>query len=220
MKKIIDLTMKINESMLLYNAYWHTKVKITQLGKFGKENRETRKLIIGTHSGTHIDAPRHFIKNGNTIDKIPLNKICGKANLLDFSKFPEKTEISLDELKKKLGKTKLNKKVVIRYDWDKRSTKKNYFTHHPFLSPEACKWLVSKKIDLIALDAPQPDNPINTKGSIKDAENHKIFLGNGVLIAEYLINLSKIKNKVFELFICPLKINNGDGSPARCFARV
>lgn len=77
-----------------------------------------------------------------------------------------------------------------------------------------------KKIDLIALDAPQPDNPLNTRGSKRDAENHKIFLGNNVLIAEYLINLSKIKKKIFELFICPLKINKGDGSPARCFAKV
>lgn len=136
MKKIIDLTMNINENMLLYNASWHPKVKITQLGKFGKENRETRKLIIGTHSGTHIDAPRHFIKNGSTIDKISLDKICGKANLLDFSKFPEKTEINLNDLKKAIGNVKLTKKIVIRYDWEKRSKKNNYFTHHPYLSPK------------------------------------------------------------------------------------
>ena len=220
MKKIIDLTMQIREKMHLYKVSWHPRVQIKQLGKFGRENRETRKVVIGTHTGTHVDAPRHFIKRGQTIDNITLDKLCGKATLLDFSKFPEKTEISLKDLKKRIKNRKLRDKVVIRYDWDKRSTKKNYFTHHPYLSTEACKWLVKKGIKLIALDCPQPDNPINSRGSEKDAENHKIFLGNHVLIAEYLINLSKIKKNEFDLFICPLKIKEGDGSPARCFAVV
>ena len=86
MSKIIDLSMTIEERMITFGAYWHPKVKITQLGKFGRENRETRKITIGTHTGTHIDAPRHFIKNGKTVEKINLNWLCGEALLLDFSK--------------------------------------------------------------------------------------------------------------------------------------
>ena len=78
-------------------------------------------------------------------------------------------------------------------------------------------WL---KIKLIALDCPQPDNPKNSKGSPCDAENHKVFLGKNIIIVEYLINLRKIKKDYFNLFVCPLKIDNGDGSPARCFAIV
>jgi len=73
---------------------------------------------------------------------------------------------------------------------------------------------------LIGLDCPQPDNPLNSFGSKNDAENHKILLKNNIIILEYLINLKKIKKKKFELFVCPLKIKNGDGAPSRCFARI
>ena len=220
MKKIIDLSMNINEKMHTYNVHWHPKVKIKKLGSFKKVNRETRQITIGTHTGTHVDAPRHFIKKGKTIEHIPLSTLCGEAIILDFSKFPLKKEIQVEDLKKKLGKKKIKPRVVIRYDWELRSNKKNYFTDHPFLSKKACEWLVKKKIKLIALDCPQPDNPLNSKGSPCDAENHKVLLGKNIIIAEYLINLKKIKKKYFDLYICPLKIDQGDGSPARCFAVV
>ena len=127
MKKIIDLSMKINERMHLYNVHWHPKVKIKRLGSFKTVNRETRKITLGTHTGTHVDAPRHFINKGETIENISLDTLCGEAVILDFSKFPLKKEIQVSDLKKKLGKKKIKPRVVIRYDWDLRSNKKyNY----------------------------------------------------------------------------------------------
>ena len=66
-KKIIDLTMSLKEGMQTFPTHWHPFVEITQLGRHGIENRETRKLILGTHTGTHIDAPSHFISDGDTI---------------------------------------------------------------------------------------------------------------------------------------------------------
>ena len=220
MKKIIDLTMNINEKMHVYKVHWHPKVKIKQLGSFKNVDRETRQITLGTHTGTHVDAPRHFINRGKTIESIPLETLCGEAIILDFSKFTLKKEIQIEDLKRRLGKKRLKPRVVIRYDWDKRSNRNNYFKDHPYLSKKACQWLASKKIKLIALDCPQPDNPKNSKGSPCDAENHKVFLGKNIIIVEYLINLRKIKKDYFNLFVCPLKIDNGDGSPARCFAVV
>ncbi len=220
MSKIIDLSMTIEERMITFGAHWHPKVKITQLGKFGRENRETRKITIGTHTGTHIDAPRHFIKNGKTVEKICLNWLCGEALLLDFSKKKNKSPINVSDLRSKIGNKKAER-LVLRYDWDiKALGSKLYYSDHPYLTAEACKWIVAQKIKVLGLDAPQPDNPINGFGSKSDAENHKILLKNNVFIVEYLINLKKIKQKNFNFFVCPLKIKDGDGSPARCFAIV
>ena len=70
-EKIIDLTMNINEKMHVYKVHWHPKVKIKQLGSFKNVNRETRQITLGTHTGTHVDAPRHFINRGKTIESIP-----------------------------------------------------------------------------------------------------------------------------------------------------
>lgn len=220
MKKFIDLTMTIHDNLLTYKAPWHPKVKIEKLATFRERKRETSKITIGTHSGTHIDSPRHFIAKGKTIEKIHIEQLCGKAIILNFSKAPFKKKICIKDLKKKIGSSKLEKKLIIRYDWEIRSTRKNYFTHHPYLSKAACEWLVKKKIDLLGFDCPQPDNPLNSFGSKNDAENHKILLKNNIIIVEYLINLRKIKRKKFQLFVCPLKIKNGDGAPSRCFAEI
>ena len=73
--EFIDLSYNIEEGMLTFHTHWHPKVSIEQMGEIEKEGRESRKIIFGTHTGTHVDAPLHFIKNGNSIDKIPLEKL-------------------------------------------------------------------------------------------------------------------------------------------------
>ncbi len=218
-KIIIDLSMNIEEGMQTFKVYWHPTVKIEILAQHQKENRETRKLILGTHTGTHIDAPRHFIPKGKTIDQIPLSQLIGTATLIDFSYLDEFYEISLEELEKKL-KGKNVEKIVARFDWDLNLNTTKYYTHHPFFSEEACKWLVKKGCKLLGLDTPQPDNPKNGRGSKNDAPNHKILLGGGIVLVEYLINLRKIKRDNFHLIVAPIKIVNGDGAPARCIGII
>ena len=83
--EIIDLTYNIEEGMITFNAPWHTPISIKQLGRYEIEGRETREVVLGTHSGTHVDAPLHFIKNGMSIDKISLNKMIGDVAIVDFS---------------------------------------------------------------------------------------------------------------------------------------
>ena len=215
--KLTDLSLQICEGMITFPVMWHPYVEVTQLGRFEVEGRETRKLILGTHSGTHVDAPRHFIRNGVTIDKIPLNKFYGPAKLLDFSNLPDKAEINMKMMKDKLAGEKPNK-ILIRYDWDERLSSMEYYTHHPFLSCDACQYLVDIGIDLIGFDAPMPDNPLNGKGSSNDSPNHTIFLSAGVVILEYLCNLKHISNDEFVISALPLSIKDGDGSPVRAIA--
>ena len=82
---ITDHTVLIEEGMTTFPVYWHPFVEITQLGRHGIENRESRKITLGTHTGTNLDAPRHFIPNGRTIDKISPDVLISDAILLDFS---------------------------------------------------------------------------------------------------------------------------------------
>ena len=216
--KIIDLSMNIEEGMQTFAAPWHPFVEITQLGRHGIENRETRKIVMGTHVGTHIDAPRHFIRDGETIETIELDMLVGEASVIDFSDLPDFHEISKDELEKALNGRPVER-LLCRFDWDKKALGTNeYYSHHPFFSEEACKWLVQKGCKLIALDTPQPDNPKNGRLSANDAPNHKILLGNRVIIAEYLVNIAAIQKDIVFLVVAPIKIKGSDGAPARCFA--
>lgn len=216
--KIIDLSMEIREGMQTFEAPWHTYVEISQMGRHGIENRETKKLTMGTHTGTHIDAPLHFIKNGKVVDDYSLEHICGEASIVDFSILPEKAEVSESMIIEALGSDKCPERIIFRFDWDKHLGKSKYYIDHPFLSISACKWLADNGCKVIALDTPQPDNPLNGRHGKQDAPNHKILLAKDVLIVEYLVNISKIESRKAKLIVAPLKIKNADGAPARVFA--
>jgi arylformamidase len=219
MKRFVDLSMMLHEGMQSFPASWHPYVEITQLGRHGIENRETRKLVLGTHVGTHIDAPRHFIPGGKTVESIPLGQINGKARMLDFSHLPARSEVSAAELAEAAGGGSVER-LILRFDGDKRLGTSSYYEEQPFLSEEASQWLVDSGCRLLGMDVAQPDNPKNGRTAQRDAPNHKILLGADTVLLEYIVNLASIGAETFELIVAPLKIQHGDGAPARCFAIV
>ena len=216
-KRIVDLTMLIHEGMQTFPSAWHPFVEVTQLGRHGIENRETRKLVLGTHTGTHLDAPRHFIPDGYTVEHISLEQINGSCILLDFSDVPPKTGLTAEDVKKKANGRSVQR-VLFRFDWCHMLGKFEYYTDQPFLEEDAAQWLVDNGCKMIGLDVAMPDNPKNGKGSENDSPNHRIFLGNEVIIVEYLVNLRDITTERFDIVVAPLKIKDGDGAPCRCFA--
>lgn len=216
-KKIIDLTFPIHEGMTTFPVSWHPFVEISQMGRHHIEHRETRKLVLGTHTGTHCDAPRHFIPAGKTIDQIPLETLMGPAALIDLTDIKPKAEISLFEIQKRIGALR-PQRLVLRYGWSSHWKKEDYYSGHPFLSEEAARWLAGRGLKLIAMDTPMPDDPLNGRGSKNDSPIHKIFLGKNIILVEYLCNLDKIKKRNFELIVLPLKVAGADGAPCRCVA--
>ena len=217
--KLIDISMTLREGMMTFPVAWHPSVEVTQLGRFEVEGRETRKITLGTHTGTHVDAPRHFVPGGKTIEHVDLDKFFGKAMLLDFTDLPDKAEISSDMIKAKLGSSDI-KFLIFRFDWDERLDSLKYYSEHPYLSEEAAQYLVDRGTVLVGFDSPMPDNPQNGRGSGNDSPNHTILLGGEVVILEYLCNLKQIDSKEFVLSAFPLKIKDGDGAPVRAVAII
>jgi arylformamidase len=215
--KIIDLSLPIEEGMMTFPTHWHPVVEITILGRHGIEGRETRKLVLGTHIGTHADAPRHFIPNGGTIDEVPLDVLIGPATIADFTGCPSLYEIDIPELKQKLG-DKIPVRLILRTGWSQYFGNLKFYNEYPFLSENAAQWLMEKGVRLIAMDTPSPDNPAHSRGTPKDSPNHKVLLGAGVVLVEYLTNLKSITAPEVELIVMPLKLKGCDGSPARCVA--
>ena len=212
--KIIDLTYPIEEGMLTFNAHWHPSVSIEQLGKIDVEGRESRKIVFGTHTGTHVDAPLHFIKNGQSIDQIPIEKMFGEITIIDFSYLSENSEITKDMLEGK----KITAKMLFKFGWGKHWTQKNFYQGYPYFTKEAAEFLVSKNVELLSYDTPSPDDSRIKLGSERDSEIHKIFLKNNIILVEYLANLEKIQEyDGWNISVNPLMIKGGDGSPARVY---
>jgi arylformamidase len=215
--KIIDLSLPIEEGMMTFPTHWHPVVEVTILGRHGIEGRETRKVVLGTHIGTHADAPRHFIPSGGTIDEVPLDVLVGPATVADFTECQPLQEIDVVDLKKRLG-DKIPKRLILRTGWSDYFGNMKFYNEYPFLSENAAQWLVDNGVRLIAMDTPSPDNPAHSRGTAKDSPNHIVLLGAGVVLVEYLTNLKALTALEVELVVMPLKLKGCDGAPARCAA--
>ena len=202
---------------MTFPTHWHPVVEITILGRHGIEGRETRKVVLGTHIGTHADAPLHFVPNGRTIDQVPLDILIGPARVVDFTGCAVLHEIDVPELKEKLG-ANVPERLILRTGWSEYFGNLKFYNEYPFLSERAAKWLVEQGVRLIAMDTPSPDNPAHSRGTEKDSPNHKVLLGAEVVLVEYLTNLKAIAEPEVELVVMPLKLKGCDGSPARCVA--
>jgi len=215
--KITDLSLTIEEGMMTFPTHWHPVVEISILGRHGVEGRETRKLVLGTHIGTHADAPRHFIPQGKGIDQVPLDVLVGPAQVLNFTPCQPLQVIDIPHLETKLG-GRSPARIVLRTDWSEYFGQMPFYTQYPFLSENAAKWLVGKGVRLIAMDTPSPDNPAHSRGTAKDCPNHQVLLGAGVVLVEYVCNVKALASSEVELVVLPLKLKDCDGSPVRCIA--
>ena len=200
--------------MTTYDAPWHSRVSIKQLGRIGFEGRESREISFGTHTGTHVDAPLHFIKNGKSVDKISLSKLIGDVTIVDFSYFKKNQPVTKEIIKK----IKTSKRMLFKFGWGKFFGNIRFYTYYPYFTKEAVEFLISRKVELIAYDTPSPDKSDNKFGSKEDSPIHKKLLKNGVILVEYVANLEKVTDyEGWHIVVCPLKIKNADGSPARVF---
>ena len=215
--KITDLSLHIEEGMMTFPTHWHPVVEITILGRHGIEGRETRKMVLGTHIGTHADAPRHFIPGGKTIDEVSLDILVGPATLVNFAPCRPLQVIDIPDLKAKLG-NKVPARLILRTDWSEHFGHLSFYNEYPFFSEEAARWMVENGVKLIAMDTPSPDNPVHSRGTPKDSPNHKVLLGAGVVLVEYVCNLKALTASEVELMVLPLKLKGCDGAPARCVA--
>lgn len=219
MRRLVDLSYFLHDGMTTYPVPWSPRFEVTQLGRHAIEGRESRKIVIGTHCGTHADAPRHFIPGGTTIDQLELELFVGPARIVDFSHAKPLQEMGISDFETRVGDRRIDR-LVMRFDWSDHWGTLKYYSEQPYISEDAARWLVKRGIRLLGMDTPQADSPKNGAGSERDSPVHKTLLGAGIIKLEYLTNLRSLGTDEFELIALPLKIRDGDGSPVRCIGIV
>jgi kynurenine formamidase len=211
--KPIDLTLTISESIPSFPG--SPKPQFISWSNLKEDGYNLELLFLSSHTGTHLDAPHHFVKNGLKINQIPLDRLIGKAILIKIKKTKNnaitKSDIVLFE--RKNGEIPNKSSIFFFTGWQKNLKKKNYFTENPGLDISAAKYIVSKKINLVGIDSPSID-----LGNDESFSVHHIFSKNNILIVENLTNLKKISSKEFNFTILPLKLKDATGSPVRAIA--
>ena len=211
--KPIDLTLTISES--IPNFPGSPKPHFIRWSNLEKDGYNLELLFLSSHTGTHIDAPYHFIKNGLKINEIHLDRLVGKAILVKLQKSKNATITKSDiiQFEKKNGKIPKGSSIFFFSGWQKNLKKDNYFTENPGVGISAAKYLVSKKINLVGIDSPSID-----LGKDESFTTHHILSKNNILIVENLANLDKIPSKEFNFTVLPLKLKDATGSPVRAIA--
>ena len=211
--KPIDLTLTISESIPSFPG--SPKPQFISWSNLKEDGYNLELLFLSSHTGTHLDAPYHFVKNGLKINQIPLDRLIGKAILIKIKKTKNnaitKSDIILFE--RKNGKIPNKSSIFFFTGWQKNLQKKNYFTENPGLDISAAKYIASKKTNLVGIDSPSID-----LGNDESFNVHHIFSQNNILIVENLTNLKKISSKKFNFIILPLKLKDATGSPVRAIA--
>ncbi len=206
--RIVDLTMQLSQSIKVFPG--SPQPSFIPWSKFEADGYDSEVVFMSTHTGTHMDAPSHFVPGLPSIDMINANRLVRSALLVNV---PKKKN-QLIEVKDIQGKgIREHDTVVLSTGWEKHQRADNYMTENPGLSAGAARYLVEKKISAVAIDGPSID-----AGSDASFSAHRILLRKNILLVENLCNLGKIGKNRFTLVIAPLRLQGATGSPVRALA--
>jgi arylformamidase len=158
------------------------------------------KVEMSTHSGTHIDAPSHYLKNDMSVDKIPFSRLIGRCMVTDLGDVSG--EIGSKDLSRLPGGIS---KILIKTSFSCSTT---FSEDYPALSVEAARALTRQGIECVGIDSPSIESFTGT------GDVHRELLGKGVVIIE-LLDLSAVKGGYYEMIALPLRLTGLDGSPCR-----
>jgi arylformamidase len=163
------------------------------------------RLVLGTHTGTHVDAPRHFFDDKGGVDALALDLLVGRARVIDLPHRGGITEAHLAA-----AGLREDLRVLLRTPnsalWNSTDGFHNEYT---YLTEGGARFLVDQGVKVVGIDYLSIEQ-FKKPG----APAHRALLGNGVVIIEGL-NLSDAEPGAYEMYCLPLKIKDADGAPAR-----
>lgn len=204
MRRIHDISIPIRTGGLVYPGNPPIEIEAQQAISMGAGANVSR-ISFGSHTGTHVDAPRHFFDDGNTVDQLPLTRLVGPARLIEMD----------DELAS-IGAADLEphgladqKRVLIKTRNSRLLSEAAFVRDYTFLTPDGADYLVEIGIELVGVDYLSIEQ-------FKSGHHltHLTLLGKGIVIVEGLM-LADIAPGDYDMVCLPLRLEGLDGAPAR-----
>jgi arylformamidase len=193
--KVYDITRDLSEGAVLYPGDVRPRFHEVDNGQY-----RVTEMTLGSHTGTHIDAPSHYLKGGRTVDRIPLEVLTGQARVLDCSDV--ESVIGPGRLAGHLVGTR----TLLLKTWF--SEREAFEPGYPALSLDAARLIADAGITCVGIDAPSIE-AFDGDGSV-----HRMLLGHGTVILE-LLDLSAVPEGEYGMVALPLRLKGMDGSPVR-----
>lgn len=204
----IDVTVALHSGM----AHWpdNPPVRIErQLDIDRGDVANVSVLSMGSHTGTHMDAPLHFIPDGKGLDEMVFEETIGSARVIEIFDVDTVTVPELEDKDIQAGERVLFKTRNSHGAWNEDSFVEDFI----YISQEAARYLVERRVRTVGIDY------LSVGGFKRDGEEtHHALLGAGIWIIEGL-NLAEVEPGDYELICLPLKVVRSDGAPARAIVR-
>ena len=222
--KIIDLSHTIHDEIQIYPG--DPLPSISRGLTHEKDYCHVDVLTLGSHTGTHIDAPYHFIKNGKKIDELPVQRFVGEGVLVDVCAKSDRDLIEPGDIEPYEHEIVTGDFVIFKTGRDQYFGTSKYY-RHPYLSADGARLLLEMGVALVGTNALNVDptyhdgrDPDPSAKALPDEDAygypvHDILLGNDILIVENLCNLDRIEPVRGLYSFLPLKLKGSDGSPIR-----
>ena len=207
MKRFVDLTLPLQSEM--------RGVAVEPAKTLEVDGWNATRLELYSHCGTHMDAPRHFLSAGATIDSLPLDPCIGPARVVDLTPVQPREKITVERLGPVRQEIRQGDRLLIRTDWSRRHGTPEYRGQLPRIDVSLARWLVDRGVVLLGVEPPSVAD-VNSVEELTAV--HRVLLEAGVVIVEGLANLAQIESDSVELIVLPLRVRGGDGAPVRAIA--
>lgn len=178
--------------------------------EIGEQGYHVTLIKMGSHVGTHLDAPRHIDDRGATVDLLDLAKLVGPAYVVDVA-LSEDEGITESDLDIEVEELPRGARLLFRTGWASKRGSREFFTDFPDLDLGLAQGLAARKVALIGLEQPSVHK-------IEHLEVHRVLLEAGVVVVEALANLDALRTKEVFLACLPLPHVGLDGAAVRAVA--
>jgi arylformamidase len=218
---IVDLSLPIRA-----HVRWRTEVTVVSNFEDPSHPFRSSRLAMPGHGFTHCDGFSHFLPGGTPVDRMPLDTWIGEAAVVDLTHVAPDTAITATDLEARASHVRRGDIALLRTDWPRRRSWETleFWSEAPWTSPAACRWLVARGVKAVGYDYP-PDYPIRylvvgVQRMVAPEEwaTHHTFFPAGIGVIEYLVNLDRLGRDRVRFVALPLKLEGGDGAPARAIA--
>ncbi|TLM83500.1 cyclase family protein [Pseudarthrobacter sp. NamE5] len=211
---LIDLTHPIKSGMQVFPG--DPNVQLQHALSLATDGVAVMGIHMGSHTGTHLDAPSHSIEGGRTTSEVLLDELVGEAAVVHLMGIAAGEEILWDQIEGQVDE-EIPPIVVLATGWDRHFGTAAYLDH-PVLALQAAEELWKRGMRLLAVDTLNPDRTIQSTETMAFPV-HQFVLGSGGLIIENVRGASNLPARCRTGFF-PLKLDQADGAPVRAVAWV
>jgi kynurenine formamidase len=214
-RRIVDLSHPVDDDTPVYPG--DPVARFTPAATLAEDGYNVLHVRMGSQTGTHVDAPYHFLDDGARIDELPLELFLGPAVIADVRGKPPHGRIEWADLAPCADRLGPGRILVLQTGWDVHWGTDAYFDH-PFLTGDAAARVVAAGVRTVALDALSLDETVPGGQPADGFAAHLAVLGAGGVIVENLRGLDAVRDPDPLLSVLPLRFAGADGAPVRAVA--